>query len=104
MHVERGRLLILVALLSVVCAASWSTSLASGTLSSDASSTWSQLKPHAAPTSGEPDVGQTPHPDTQTGLQSPGSRGGEGGSSRHRTDNWFSWAYRILMMRLFGAR
>ncbi len=106
MHVERSRLLILLVLVSVVCAASWSTCLAGGTtgLSQVPGSSVSQPKPQAVPTSGEPDVGQTPHPVSHAGLQSPGPRRGGGGSERHQTDLWFSWIFRVWMVRVFGAR
>ena len=103
---ERSRLLVLLVLLSVVATAGWTTALAGGrtdppTVSSLCSSV---SKPPLAPTSGEPDVGQTPRPTPTTGSMSPVPRGEGGNPQGTRADTWFRWIIRMLTMRYLGAR
>jgi hypothetical protein len=98
---ERGRLLLLLVLLSVVAAAGWTTALASGKAVSSTvvSSLASVSKPPAAPTSGEPDVGQTPRSEPTHGASSPDPRGEGGHSQGSPADLWFRWIFRMWAIR-----
>ncbi len=102
---DRNRLLLLLVLLSVVAAAGWSTAFADGRAAtpSAASSLASVSKPPAAPTSGEPDVGQTPHPLAQ-GSMSPVPRGKGAHTGGPATDPWLRWIFRMWANRYLGAR
>jgi len=106
MHMDRSRLLILLVLVSVVAAGSWTTSVAHGKAGSrvDISSPVIVPKPRAAPTSGEPDVGQTPHNASHTGVGCPGLQPGEREKPRRPANLWFYWVSRMWMMRFVGAR
>jgi hypothetical protein len=103
---ERNRLLVLLVLLSVVATAGWTTALAGGRTGSIPVSSPSLRvsRPPLAPTSGEPDVGQTPHPTSTTGWMSSSPRGEGGNSPGTRTDVWFRWIVRIWKTWLMGAR
>ena len=106
MFSERSRLLILLVLLSVVATAGWTTARAGAKTGSLTvfSSLASVSKPPAVPTSGEPDVGQTPRPSVTNGALLPAPRG-EGGSSRGSpADLWFRWIFRMWTIRYLGAR
>ena len=106
MHMDRSRLLILLVLVSVVAAGSWTTSVAHGKAGSrvDISSPVIVPKPRAAPTSGEPDVGQTPHNVSHSGAGSPDLQRDEGETPRQPSNLWFYWTIRMWMMRFSGAR
>jgi hypothetical protein len=103
---NRSRLLLLLVLLPVVATAGWSTALAGG--KTDSPSVFSSLasvsKPPAAPTSGEPDVGQTPRPTTTKGALSPAQRGEGRTSQGPGSDAWFRWIFRMWTIRFLGAR
>ena len=103
---ERSRLLLLLVLLSVVATAGWTTALASG--KTDSPSVFSSLasvsKPPAVPTSGEPDVGQTPRPTLTKGSMSPAPHGESGHSKGPHADAWFRWIFRMWAIRYLGAR
>jgi hypothetical protein len=103
---ERSRLLLLLVLLSVVATAGWTTALASGRTGSSAvsSSLASMAKPPAVPASGEPDVGQTPHPSITKDALSPVPRGEGGSLQGSRSDRWLRWAFRMWTIRYLGAR
>jgi hypothetical protein len=103
---ERGRLLLLLVLLSVVAAAGWSTALASGKTGSSSvvSSPAHMSKPPAAPNSGEPDVGQTPRPVVTHGALTPIPRGNGGSSQGSPVDLWFRWIFRMWAIRYLGVR
>ena len=103
---ERSRLLLLLVLLSVVATAGWTSARASG--KTDSPSVFSSLacvsKPPAAPTSGEPDVGQTPRPSITKGALLPAPRGAGGSSQGSPADVWFRWIFRMWTIRYLGAR
>ena len=103
---ERKRLLLLLVLLSVVATAGWKTALASGRTgpSTVVSSLASVSKPPAVPTSGEPDVGQSPRPTLTKGASSPAPRGEGGGSQGSPADPWFRWIFRMWAIRHHVAR
>ena len=103
---ERSRLLVLLVLLLVVATAGWTTALAGGRTdaSTVSSPCLSVSRPPLAPTSGEPDVGQTPRPTPTTGSMSPAPRGEGGIPQGTRADTGFRWIFRIWMMRYLGAR
>jgi hypothetical protein len=102
---ERSRLLLLLVLLSVVAAAGWTTALADGKTAPSTVSSWTRAaKPPAVPTSGEPDVGQTPRPKSTTGALSHAPSEVGGGSQDPPADAWFRWIVRTWKMRYFGAR
>jgi len=103
---ERSRLLVLLVLLSVVATAGWTTALAGGKTGPPTVSSPSVgvSRPPLAPTSGEPDVGQTPRPTTTTGSMSPAPRGEGGNPQGTRADAWFRWIFRMWTMRYLGAR
>ena len=106
MLAERIRILLLLVLLSVVATAGWTTAFASGkTGSSTVLSSLARVsRPPAAPTSGEPDVGQTPRTWITKGALSSAPLG-EGGSSRgSAADLWFRWIFRMWTIRYPGAR
>ena len=108
MRSERSRLLILLVLVSVVATAGWSTALARehSTAAPGVGLGWASVsKPIAAPTSGEPDVGQTPHPNTtKNGSALYPEPGGRGASWGDRAEPWFRWIVRTWTMRCLGAR
>jgi hypothetical protein len=107
MHVKHSRLLILLVLVPVVSVAFVSVghaSLSTGNVQFP-DLTWTpQTRPDVTPTSGEPDVGQTPRPVSHASVRSPGSRREGESSPRVRTDFWFHWIVRTWMVRWFGAR
>jgi hypothetical protein len=102
---ERSRLLLLLVLLSVVAAAGWTTAFADGkTGLRTAALSPNVSKPPAVPTSGEPDVGQTPRPTPTKGALSPVPRGGSGIPQGPPAGAWFHWIFRMWKMRYLGAR
>jgi hypothetical protein len=102
---ERSRLLLLLVLLSVVTAAGWTYAFADGrTGPSPGCSCSSVAKPPAAPTSGEPDVGQTPRPAPTTGALTPAQRGEGGDPQGPPAAAWFRWIIRMWKLRYPGAR
>jgi hypothetical protein len=103
---ERKRLLLLLVLLSVVATAGWKTALASGkTVPSTVHPTFASVaKSPVVPTSGEPDVGQTPRPTLTKGSLFPAPRGEGGGSQPPSADSWFRWIFRTWTMRDLGSR
>ena len=105
MHIIGSRLLLLLVLASVVAAAGWSTAHAVGVTGTPivASSSLSGSKPGAVPTSGEPDVGQTPHSATQGALIHV-PQGRTGGEREGPAYSWFRWIFRMWMVRYLGAR
>ena len=100
---ERRRLLLLLVLLLVVATAGWTTALASGKTGSSTvfSSLASVSKPPVVPTSGEPDVGQTPRSTITTGSMSPVWRGEGSRTQGPRSDAWFRWIFRMWTIRYF---
>jgi hypothetical protein len=106
MHVDRSRLLFLLILVSVVTAATWTMALASGTTGrATVASAWlSASKPGATPTSGEPDVGQTPRPQTWGGSMSHAPRGERDRKPGRQADPWFDWIIRMWITSHLGAR
>ena len=106
MSSERNRLLLLLVLLSVVSTAGWTTALAGGKTGPPPvfSSLSSVSKPPLVPTSGEPDVGQTPKPTLTTGglFQAPRDEGGSPQGSPAAV--WFRWIVRMWSIRFLGAR
>jgi len=104
---ERSRLLILLVLVSVVATAGWSTALArEKTAALVGGPSWTSVsRPLAAPTSGEPDVGQTPHPaPTKNGSALDPGTGGQAGPWGTGSEPWFRWILRMWTMRYLGAR
>ena len=106
MLVDRNRLLILMILVSAVAAVTWTTALASGTTDGTnvASAWWSASKPGATPTSGEPDVGQTPRPHTSGGSMLHNPEVKRDVRPERQADPWFFWIIRTWIMRHPGAR
>jgi hypothetical protein len=106
MLVHRSRLLLLLVLIPVVVAATWTIALAGGSTGHPtvASSSLGASKPGAAPTSGEPDVGTTPRPALPAGWHVPGPRAGDAWMPGHLTSPWFRWIFRIWTVRYLGAR
>jgi hypothetical protein len=106
MFPERNRFLLLLVLLAMVATAGWTTALAGGKAdSAPASSSLASLsKPPVVPTSGEPDVGQTPHPTTTTGSVVHDPRGEAGHLKGSSGEIWFRWTLWTWAMRFFGAR
>ncbi len=105
MRVGHNRLLILLVLVSVVAAASWSTVFADRATGPPtvAPASVALSKPAVVPTSGEPDVGQTPHPVSHAGVGRPGPRGDGEQSPRQPVRTWLDWIIRTWMMRYFGS-
>ena len=103
---QRGRLLLLLVLLSVVATAGWTTALAGEKTAPPTVSTsvMSVPKPPAAPTSGEPDVGQTPHPTLTHGGSLKAPRGEGAPSMGSGTDWWLRWIFSMWAIRYQGAR
>ena len=103
---ERSRLLLLLVLLSVVATAGWSTALAGEkTISPSVFSSLADVsKPPAVPTSGEPDVGQTPRSPIERGVLLPAPRGEGGNSQGSHADVWLRWIFRMWTNRYLGAR
>jgi hypothetical protein len=103
---ERNRLLLLLVLLLGFATAGWTTARAGGKTGSTPvlSASVTVAKPPAAPTSGEPDVGQTPRPTVTKGWMSPAPRGEGGHSQGHATDLWFGWIFRMRAIWYLGAR
>ena len=106
MLVDRSRLLILLILVSVVTAATWTMALASGTTGPiTVAPAWlSTSKPGATPTSGEPDVGQTPRPLPSGGSMLHNPLGKRDPGSARQPDPWFDWIFRLWIVRHLGAR
>jgi hypothetical protein len=100
-----SRLLLLLVLVSVVAAAGWSTGHADGVKGTPTfiSASLSGMKPGAAPASGEPDVGQTPHSATK-GAMSHVPQGWNGGEREGPDHSRFRWIFRMWMARYLGAR
>jgi hypothetical protein len=105
MPAERSRLLVLLVLLSVVATAGWSTALAGGRTDTPSvtSSSLGVSKLPVSPTSGEPDVGQTPKPTPSTGSMRPAPRGEAWDPLGIRTGTWFRWIVRMWTTRYLGA-
>ena len=104
MPIHRSRLLLLLVLASVVLATNTAAARPDvRTVPPTVTSSLSGMKPMANPTSGEPDVGQTPHPVTHPGGLLPAPRGGDEGVPMRKPTSWFGWVFRIWMMRLIGA-
>jgi hypothetical protein len=104
---ERSRLLLLLVLLLVVATAGWTTARADGKTGLPtvlSSSPASVSKPPAVPTSGEPDVGQTPRPLVTKDALLPAPRGEGGSSQGSPADLWFRWICRMWTIRYLGAR
>ena len=93
---ERKRLLLLLVLLSVVATAGWKTALASERTGSSTVhwSLASVSKSPVVPTSGEPDVGQTPRPTLTKGSLLPGPHSEGGVSPGSPVGTWFRWIFR----------
>jgi hypothetical protein len=101
---ERSRLLVLLVLLSVAATAGWTTAHAGARTGTSYATSVSVSKPPVVPTSGEPDVGQTPHPVTHPGSMSPAPRWEGGNPQGNRPDPWFRWAFRMWKVRYLGTR
>lgn len=104
MHHQRNRLLLLLVLVSVVTAVACSPAFAHGQRSKhEPVPEWTNAGklPSAAPTSGEPDVGQGPKPSRGSGCvpvtQPPSERHGPAAP-------WFRWILRVWMSSFMGAR
>ena len=106
MLVDRSRLLILMILVPAVVAVTWTTALASGTTDgTNVASVWlSASKPGATPTSGEPDVGQTPRPHTSGGSMKANPQVKRDARPERQTDPWFYGVFRMWITRHLGAR
>lgn len=93
-------------LLSVVACAGRTTALAGEkTDGSTVSSSFASVaKPSIAPTSGEPDVGQTPHPTVTTGSVLHAQTGKASGSRGNHFDIWLGWILKLWAIQYLGAR
>jgi hypothetical protein len=98
---HRNRLLLLLVLLLAVATAGWKTALASEETGSAASSSLESVsRPPVAPTSGEPDVGQTPRPTITKGALLPVPPiEGEG----TQDDPWVRWIFGTLAIWYLAA-
>jgi hypothetical protein len=102
---DRSRLLLLLVLLSAVATTGWTTARADGRAASPAVSLAAMSKPPAVPTSGEPDVGQTPRrPVVTPGSMLPAPRGEDVHRWGPVADPGFGWIFRLWAIRYLGAR
>jgi hypothetical protein len=98
------RLLFLLVQVSLVVAVSWATAHARGSTPSPnvAPSSLSALKSGAQPTSGEPDVGQSPRLNPVKGSASPAPGWSYEKPGRPHSTR-FSWIVRLWMFRFTGV-
>jgi hypothetical protein len=106
MHLNRSGLWLLLVLVSVVTTATWATALAGGATDPPtvATTCLGVSKPVAAPTTGEPDVGQTPRSTKPTGAMLHGPPVWSGWDPGNPAASWFRWIVRFWMMRYLGPR
>ncbi len=106
MRVDHSRLLILLVLVSVVAAANWSTVFAGRATGPPSVAAWPRAvsAPGAVPTSGEPDVGQTPHPVTHAGVNTPRPHENGPQAERRPAFSWLDWVLRNWESTYLGMR
>jgi hypothetical protein len=101
---RRSRLLFLLVLLSVVATVGWKSAFAGGDSGPTTVSLSPGAKPPAAPTSGEPDVGQTPRPNPTQGVLTQAPHDVDEIPQDVPADVWVRWICRMLEMQFLGGR